>query len=501
MANCTYIDGIGSSQAIDTAGEVVDIQGLDCSSLEGAAFNYEHKSDIPAQIVGKVLEFKKIYSEKDCDTERHKHFWSKCKIPFLYVLGRLFDDKKDSSKEVAALFLDDAENPHEKPMIGFSIEGAKIDKQGMVITRSIARKVTLTNLPANKTCVAEMLPKNQEAPVDSIASLFKTEPTEIEFFKPNSKYLEFLEKKEKDMKKDDLLSGGSLAVSEMEKAQVPGSKYPPAAQVSPTSVRTQSGVSPNPKPAPIVKSEMSKSAPSWSAGKKSGDAVHFSHPEHGTVSIHKQPGGDFHVKHQGKLAGMGGIKGTFATAGEAGKHAKNYMGAIGSKKTLAPQMHDRPSPSMIGKSDINKAMTAGGGNVAPSQLEGGAALAKEHLDKSVPNFGKFNAKPKKSSGASQGSSQTSMTSVSSMSVGGGMGGMGGFGKSEKSALLKRAEEAYDKWEKKENFRQFMAKNMPHLAKGEVDAIGQTIALKKSMEAEGKLSKMLGSYYGKAEKKK
>src|SRR5690349_15160556 len=133
MANCTYIDGIASSQAIDTAGEIVDLKGLDCSSLIGGAFNWEHKSDLPAQIVGKVLDYKKIFSAKDCDTERQKHFWNKCQIPFLYVIGRLFDDKKDSSKEVASLFKDDAENPTEPKMVGFSIEGSKINKEGMTI--------------------------------------------------------------------------------------------------------------------------------------------------------------------------------------------------------------------------------------------------------------------------------------------------------------------------------------------------------------------------------
>ena len=96
----TYIHGIESSQALDTAGEIVDLAGLDCSSLVGAPYNYEHKSDLPAQIVGKILEYKKIFSDADCENEHHKYFWEKCKTPFLYAMGRLFDDKKDSAKEV-----------------------------------------------------------------------------------------------------------------------------------------------------------------------------------------------------------------------------------------------------------------------------------------------------------------------------------------------------------------------------------------------------------------
>src|SRR5271165_686061 len=129
MANCTYIDGVASSQAIDSSGEIVDLKGLDISSLLFGAANFEHKSDIPAQIVGKIIEAHKIYTKEDCENARHEYFWNKTKLPFLYCNVRLFDDKKESSKEVAALVKDDAEHPNETPMIGFSIEGAKIAKE------------------------------------------------------------------------------------------------------------------------------------------------------------------------------------------------------------------------------------------------------------------------------------------------------------------------------------------------------------------------------------
>lgn len=457
MASCTYIDGIGSSQAIDTAGEIVDLKGLDCSSLLGAAMNWEHKSDIPAQIVGKIVEFKKIFSEKDCDTDRQKYYWNKVQMPFLYCLGRLFDDKKDSSKEAAALFLDDAENPNEPKMVGFSIEGAKVHKDGMTITRSIARKLTLTNLPANKTCVAEMLPSAAPTPNDDIDSIFKTEPTEIEFFKPNSKYLEFLEKKEKEMNKDVGSGGGAFIGSQL-----------------------------------AMTEDLEKSATSWSKEKVSTDAVHFHHPEHGTVSVHKQPGGEFHVKHNGALAGLGGVKGSFASAGEAGKHAKNYMSSVSGKKTLPPRMHNRPSPSMIGKNEsLNKALEAGSGMSAPSQLTGGAALAR-----SGHPFGNFNPKKKAPKEDSTTSSYSRVSMISTSMGGTGAGMSGTFGraeKSEKSKWLKRAEEEYKAWGKREQFEQFMKSRLPHLTKGEIKAIGQTLALQKSMKLEKALSRINPAY--------
>lgn len=403
MATCTYIDGIASSQAIDTAGEIVDIMGLDCSSLLGAAFNWEHKSDVPAQIVGKVLDFKKIFSEKDCETDRHKKYWAKVNMPFLYVMGRLLDDKKESAKEVAGLMLDDAQNPNEPQMLGFSIEGAKINKEGMTITRSIARKVTITNMPANKTCVAEMVPAKKAAKGSDLESIFKGE---IELFNPNAKYLEFLEKREHDMSKDVGTGGGAFIGDSM------------------------------------AMSELAKSAPSWT---HTGGG-NFSHPEHGIVSVAKQPSGEFHVKHNGAMAGVGGQKGAFPTAQAAGAHAGNYMRAVTAKKVLAPSMHNTGSPGMLGKS-----LEAGSGMGAPSSLTQGAALGKESLD----------------------------------------------GKMKKSTWLARAEEAYQVWEKRESFETFMKSKMPHLTKGEIKAIGQTLALKKSVEAEGKLSKMYSSYFAKA----
>jgi hypothetical protein len=93
---------------------------------------------------------------------------------------------------------------------------------------------------------------------------------------------------------------------------------------------------------------------------------------------------------------------------------------------------------------MKKALSAGSGMAAPGSLVGGAALGKESLDK----------------------------------------------KMKKAELLKRAKEEYATWGKREEFESYMAKNMPHLAKGEIQALGQTIALSKSLKAEKKLKKLM-----------
>ena len=415
MGNCTYIDGIGSSQAIDTAGEIVDIRGLDCSMLLGAAFNYEHKSDVPAQVVGKILDFKKIFSEKDCETERHLHFWNKCQTPFLYISGRLFDDKKESSKELAALFIDDAEHPQEKAMMWYSVEGNQIKgaKEGMVLTRSIARKVTITTMPANKTCVAELLSSPGFKPKDDLESIFKKESTQVEFFEPDSKYLEFLEKKEEIMAKEENLS-------DLNKALPSGWK------------------------------------PSMTQHSQLGSIATLSHPQHGIVTIHKNPEtGNHEVKHEGALAGVMGQKGVFSNPKDAMMHASKYVSAVSNGKVLPRTQVNLPSsdklPNAANKkpTPMVKSLEAGSGMAAPGQLVQGAALVSEDLSGS---------------------------------------------KKKKSMWLKRAEDAYARWEKREEFRKFMGKSMPNLAKGEIDAIGQVIALKKSMEAEETLEKMFSSYF-------
>ncbi len=304
MSEATFVDGVASSECIDSAGEIVSLSGLDCSSLIGGALNFEHLNTNPDHILGKVLDYKKIFSEKDCDTARQKYFWKKIKIPFLYIIGRLFDDKKSSSKEIAALLQDDAEHPDERPMIGFSVEGNKLPgaKEGMTITHSIARKVTLTHMPANKTCVAELMPKKSDkSKKDDFDSLFKGE---VEFFAPEPSYLEFLEKKEQILKKSTPVA--------------------PAAA---------------PK-APLVPQ-------GWKAFKSNhplvGDVVGFKHGQHGAVTVHKDSeSGKYHVNHRGAQAGVMGKKGVFDKPAEALAHAAKYVNAYHKGKVLGRGTHGDP---------------------------------------------------------------------------------------------------------------------------------------------------------------
>ena len=206
------------------------------------------------------------------------------------------------------------------------------------------------------------------------------------------------------------------------------------------------------------KPDLGKSeAPKWSAGKVNGTSVHFNHPEHGTVSIQKQPSGEFHVKHQGKMAGLGGVKGSFGSSAEAGGHAKKYMNAVSQKKILAPKMQNISSQGLLGKSDLKKAIEAGSYNAAPSTLTNGACYQTESMGKKQANTGAEDNQ---------------------------------FQGTKKKDWKKRAKDDYENWPQREKFEKFMAARMPHLALGEIQAIGRTLALKKTIDLEKSLDSLV-----------
>ena len=520
----TFIDGVGQCQVLDKSGELVDLKGHDITSLDKTGvFNWEHLANSPATLVGKILKAKKIFSEADCENERHLYWWKKCKTPYLYVMGELLDDYTSSAKECAGQMRYSRDNPQLAPLLGFSIEGSEIPntRKGMIITRSIARKCTLTASPCNSMCLAEIFESDEKPQIkDDFDEIFKSEAKAIELLKSDiglKIYGDYMEKKEaegpsqggkapkspnQEYDNQGIRAGKTKAGETVyshghvgpysynpaeHKTQAEHHRHASTHSVNPklnenkqgraalhSNAVDSGGRADNRAALSLVdkdkiaqeqgKQQMAKKeksgkhickaeAPAWSAGKVNGGSVHYSHPEHGTVSIQKQPHG-FDVKHNGALAGIGGVKGSFKTAGEAGKHAKNYMGAVSSGKFSPQKMQNRPSPQMP---VIHKAITAGSTNAAPSTLVNGAAYQTESLGSREAKTGaedhKFQATKKKDWNA-------------------------------------RAKQDYDQWPHKEKFEKFMKARMPHLADGEIRAIGRTIALKKSIDLEKSLSSLV-----------
>ncbi len=186
----TMIDGVATSQMIDTTAESLDVDNIDITSLVNGSgtINYEHKSDLPSQILGKITFAKKIFEEEDCDNERELYYWSKVKAPFLYIQAELFDaDGHYQAAEAAAILRYDQRKREEGEkmpnVLSFSVEGSVLNKEAeggvKKITHSIARKVTLTVQPANKTCAAEIMPPQDTSKKDDPLAFLKSEPKYI----------------------------------------------------------------------------------------------------------------------------------------------------------------------------------------------------------------------------------------------------------------------------------------------------------------------------------
>ncbi len=163
MSKNTIIDGIAASEHIDSSGESLSIEGMDISSLGGpdSILNWEHGSkDRPGQVVGKVTFARKIMKKEDAKSQREQYFWNKAKKPFVYIKAELFDGLGHSGAEDVAAMLkykNKDKGEDSRLVVGFSIEGGKIEKNGMLVTKSIARDVAITVKPCNKICDAEVI--------------------------------------------------------------------------------------------------------------------------------------------------------------------------------------------------------------------------------------------------------------------------------------------------------------------------------------------------------
>jgi len=181
------IAGIAASQAIDSSAEVLDVEGCDITSLkEGKGYlNWEHlqkdndKSVPGSEIVGKIIFAKKIFSAKDCEDELQEHFWGQAKTPFIYIVGRLFNAQPGhaSSKHIAGI-IRDAIQHKEDLVIGFSIEGSTLKRNGNKLTHCVAKNCAVTLQPCNKTAKFVVV-SDPYLNIDGDVQIKKTELTPV----------------------------------------------------------------------------------------------------------------------------------------------------------------------------------------------------------------------------------------------------------------------------------------------------------------------------------
>lgn len=359
----TFIHGIAASENIDSSGERISIAGMDISSLEkDGVFNWEHKADQPGQVVGKILKAKKIFSDADCDDDYQLEFWKKCGVPYLYVMGELMDDYKESAKEVAGMFRYDMDRQktNERNISNFSIEGAKIEKVGMDIVKSIARKVTITVTPCNKAAVASMVPVEKKPKRGSIDELFKTESIEIEILNKDEGF--------------GAISGPtspSLMASELKKDQPKLTVAPPA----PSLGSTKSGKAVSPTAKIHEYKDFSEQDHRDAATIHLDMASKIGEKDFKTAQFHRNKG----LLHNSAANTLMDRQKRM----KAGKVSAPVppAGAPQTTPRQAPKIHTSVQRPYALVGNIKKALDAGSAMAAPADLVGLPALSKENLAK------------------------------------------------------------------------------------------------------------------------
>lgn len=165
------IDGIAATDAIDSQGERLSIEGTDISALEQGLgrINDNHGKQF-AHSIGRIVGAKKIYKKEDCEDDRQKMYWAQINRPYIYVKGELYDDADHANAKAAAAIMKHLSKGKSPLAIKMSVEGAVLArKEGGILDRTKVHSVALTFTPANKQTLAmvcEDLTKHELPQVD-----------------------------------------------------------------------------------------------------------------------------------------------------------------------------------------------------------------------------------------------------------------------------------------------------------------------------------------------
>lgn len=153
------LDGIGGSQAVDSSGEVLMIEGADITSLlEGNGYmNYDHSKNGEDAFVGKIIYAKKIFKLEDCETDRQKMFWQKVNCPYIYIIGELFDDSGHPAATALAAIIRWCAKNGEKISVKFSVEGSTLERDDNILKKTVIRGLACTLKPCNHTAISDLL--------------------------------------------------------------------------------------------------------------------------------------------------------------------------------------------------------------------------------------------------------------------------------------------------------------------------------------------------------
>lgn len=172
-----------SAETPDTTGEVLDIKNADISTLKSgkAPLNTEHVNpdDIAKEgdkdfkgfntIVGRVVTAKKIFGEQDCENQYELNAWNDLQVPLIFGYLEFFDgdDAHDNAKAASSIVRMAHKNGFDH-MIGFSVEGQILKREGNKLAETVIKKVAATAKPANRAAtiqgvVQDSKSQNQDA--------------------------------------------------------------------------------------------------------------------------------------------------------------------------------------------------------------------------------------------------------------------------------------------------------------------------------------------------
>jgi len=143
------IYGILATETPDRVGEVLSIDGADISDLR--FINDEHKSDRCFDILGQVKKAKKIYKSQDCEDQFEIKCWNRVKKPFIYIYGSLATPEHPNASAAEGLIKYSAQNPGFP--VGFSVEGATVERKDKLLSKTKVIAASLTVKPCNTECI------------------------------------------------------------------------------------------------------------------------------------------------------------------------------------------------------------------------------------------------------------------------------------------------------------------------------------------------------------
>lgn len=168
-------EGVLSAEVPDTSNEVLDVRGADISDLQTgrAPVNTEHinPEDIKKQrdgneaegdgfqtIVGRVVTAKKIFGEEDCSTPDELRAYKELHVPLIWGKVEIFDGPSahDNAKAAASI-IRNYDEAGVKQLIGYSVEGNTLKREGNILRETVIKRIALTAKPANRAAVVQVV--------------------------------------------------------------------------------------------------------------------------------------------------------------------------------------------------------------------------------------------------------------------------------------------------------------------------------------------------------